>query len=358
MKHYHDCMEVREEFSAYLDGELAVEEREGFEAHLTGCAECLRELDTMKRVDVAYRGLPAVSAPAGFEADVREAVRTGRVGSEVVRRPVPRWMGPLVALGTAAAMLIVSVIVFETREGAQQEMQVASAPMRIESGDVATLMQTAPGTPPAASAPDQGPAGGGEAWGSFMRAAEPAPAPEPAQDAAKGKVAADGAWENFARAPEETKAGLALGREDNSTSLSDAAGEADAETRSRAELIGTPPAAAAAAPEASAEGMRDEQPKEEVAQTDPFNVRAEVGEVVSRRMLRSFKVRADGTWVESGYAGEPTTELKRGSDELNAVMKKHSSESWDKILDRTAVQIFELDDVWYALDGKPEEQEQ
>ncbi len=46
-------MEVREDFSALLDNELTHEERELVEGHLSECAECLRELDALKRVDVA-----------------------------------------------------------------------------------------------------------------------------------------------------------------------------------------------------------------------------------------------------------------------------------------------------------------
>jgi len=339
VKQYHDCMAVREEFSAYLDGELAAEEREGFETHLAGCAECLRELDTLKRVDVAYRGLPAVAAPDGFEADVRDAVRTGGLGSEPTRRPVPRWMGPLVAMASAAAVLIIGVVVLEVRQGAEPEMQMASAPL-LESVDTATLMQAAP---PAASTPDQGPAGGGEAWQEFARS--------PEQKQAK----AEGAWESLTReAPAEAGAAVSAGREDGAGALADGlAGdaEADAEMRARAEVIGDLPEAAAAA--TPVEQLTDGADALEAPAPSSPEVRANVGEVVSRRVLRSFKVRADGAWVEAGYAGEPTTELKRGSDALNQAMRQHPNETWDTMLDRTAVQIFRLDGVWYALEGKP-----
>lgn len=355
-------MEVREDFSAYLDGELATDEREALEAHLAGCADCLRELDTMKRVEDAYRGLPPVNAPAGFEAGVRDVVRSGRLASEPARRPVPRWMGPLVAMATAAAVLLVGVIVFEVRQESQPGMQMAGAPP-LESADNDVFFNTAPATsaPQVVSTPDQGPAGGGAAWQDFARASESAPVQEQEteQSGAKAKAKTDGAWESFARAPAPaTDTGIVAGREDNASALADslaAAGvsaEADAasvdeEMRERAEVIGAPPAGVAADAPARAEAL----------QTPAFpEVRAGVGEVVSRRVLRSFKVRADGAWVESGYAGEPTTELKRGSAVLNQVMQQHVSEEWDKILRRTALQIFQLGGTWYTLEGKPAEE--
>jgi hypothetical protein len=37
-------------------------------------------------------------------------------------------------------------------------------------------------------------------------------------------------------------------------------------------------------------------------------------------------------------------------------MRLHPGEAWDTMLNRTALQIFQLDGVWYALEGKPAEE--
>lgn len=70
MKEYTTCDDVREEFSALLDGELAVEEQDGVEEHLSGCSDCLRELDGLKRVTGLYAELPTVDAPESFAIDL------------------------------------------------------------------------------------------------------------------------------------------------------------------------------------------------------------------------------------------------------------------------------------------------
>ena len=74
MKRHANCMEIREDFSALLDDELTLEERELVEGHLSECAECLRELDALKRVDVAYSALSRMKAPEGLEEGVRQGI--------------------------------------------------------------------------------------------------------------------------------------------------------------------------------------------------------------------------------------------------------------------------------------------
>ena len=50
------CRDVIEFLSAYLDGELAAEERETFEAHLAECPDCVRYLRTYEDAVTLARG--------------------------------------------------------------------------------------------------------------------------------------------------------------------------------------------------------------------------------------------------------------------------------------------------------------
>lgn len=104
MKIYGDCEEVREDFSALLDGELSADERDAMETHLSECAACLRELDGYKQVNNLYETLPAVSAPSDFEAGVKTAVAPKNV---TFRRKGwgRRRLAPMLA---AAAMVLVT----------------------------------------------------------------------------------------------------------------------------------------------------------------------------------------------------------------------------------------------------------
>ena len=100
-----NCTEAREEFSALLDGELTPETRSAVESHLSQCADCLRELDGIKRIDGMYRQLPPHPAPADFEERVHEAIRPAAIRFDrAARRATAVRIWPLLA---AAAVLLV-----------------------------------------------------------------------------------------------------------------------------------------------------------------------------------------------------------------------------------------------------------
>ncbi len=112
VKDYTDCGDVRAEFSALLDGELTQDERDGVERHLGDCAECLRELHQMQRVNHLYGDLPRVTAPEGFEERIRAAVAPKRRWLPVPRFTLPAFHLPKVIpapVYALAALFIVTI---------------------------------------------------------------------------------------------------------------------------------------------------------------------------------------------------------------------------------------------------------
>lgn len=79
--------------SAYYDGELEGAEREAFEAHLPGCAECAAALAAFGAISGVLSGAPRPALPPGLE---------GRLLA------IPRSERELVLARTAAALTAVA----------------------------------------------------------------------------------------------------------------------------------------------------------------------------------------------------------------------------------------------------------
>ncbi|WP_338824251.1 hypothetical protein MHOCP_23430 [Moorella humiferrea] len=136
------CLEARELFSPYLDGELPPAERERLRQHLEECRACSSELRAWQDISLALRqtGAP-VAAPPGLlaEAAARLAAR---------RRPwqgVRRW-----AAAAAAAVLLVAGSLGYAGLGLWQQLPAITAAWQHEGGQqVAVANPDAGKEPPA-----------------------------------------------------------------------------------------------------------------------------------------------------------------------------------------------------------------
>ena len=70
-----NCLEVQDNLSAWLDGELAPEVMIQVERHLEGCAGCRRELALLTTLDQALGSL-TVPVPAGLPEKVRARLQS------------------------------------------------------------------------------------------------------------------------------------------------------------------------------------------------------------------------------------------------------------------------------------------
>lgn len=139
MKVYENCQEVREEFSALLDGELAVDEQDGVEQHLSGCAECLRELDGLKRVNDLYDGLPAVNAPEEFTIKVTEEESDSNVVDlkSAARDTKPMSFRPLFAAAAMLALLASVSYLASQQMNRPESMEMAASAPAVEADEAA-----------------------------------------------------------------------------------------------------------------------------------------------------------------------------------------------------------------------------
>ena len=91
-----NCLEVQDNLSAWLDGELAPEVGALVDRHLESCDACLRELAQLEALEQALAALPAPATPPGLP----EKVVARR------QRPPRRWWQS-VAL---AASLVLGIV--------------------------------------------------------------------------------------------------------------------------------------------------------------------------------------------------------------------------------------------------------
>ena len=92
-----DHAEYREEIGAYLLGALTDLERQAFERHVAGCAECRDELERLRpAADALPRSVEQVEPPPGLKTSLMEVVESEareRSGAPAARARTPRSRG-------------------------------------------------------------------------------------------------------------------------------------------------------------------------------------------------------------------------------------------------------------------------
>jgi anti-sigma factor RsiW len=127
------CDESIERFDDYLDGRLEAAEAEEMSKHLSGCASCAGELESIRELRDRAAALPHSLEPSrdlwpGIAAQITEnKVVQGRFGRRTF-------------LAAAAAVLIVSSVVTAYLIGRSQAVVVVEAPAVVESGMSAVLL--------------------------------------------------------------------------------------------------------------------------------------------------------------------------------------------------------------------------
>lgn len=95
------CEDFEESVSAYLDGELDIEETRRLEQHMSICSVCSATVRGVHQVRLTLSGLGDTGAPASFRLGL-----AGRLQEELVRQQ-QLWIRPLaLSLALVAALAI------------------------------------------------------------------------------------------------------------------------------------------------------------------------------------------------------------------------------------------------------------
>src|SRR5689334_5177370 len=94
------CFIAQNELSAFADDALEAARATELQHHLTGCANCTRELQEIRRVRTMLRALPVHRAPPDFLAKVKAKAqhkslfeRVGEAIEPLLRLPRPAQAG-------------------------------------------------------------------------------------------------------------------------------------------------------------------------------------------------------------------------------------------------------------------------
>lgn len=396
--------DIRDQFSPLLDGELSPEERARVEAALSEDAELLRELDSLKRVDDLYRALPAVSAPANFEADIRERLHpshlvTAACAPSMARKERRRRMvWPGLAAAAAVLVCVGGVMVTINRSAGRLQMagDYAKAAGPMAQTSAAPVYRDAPASP---VTPDTAPPlkdeAGRPTGEQLLQAPSAVEMPKLKQSSegrefrtdnaasAFGAVAGKQQDKNRADTDEtaQTRKGGETDRlletapplreglvpqagshvESAEVEASDLQDKGLDPAKSTPEMLnygkeaksGVPtdtPAPTPVPPPASAapEPPIAQAKKEAAHKSSAENGVAILGLAGRAQTIgpRSFTLR-DGVWYESGYNDETTTSLKRGSRAMRDLIAQHGDLK-DLPTLKEAV-VFKVEDKWYKL---------
>jgi hypothetical protein len=105
----------RESLSAFLDGELVAEERDGIVEHLKGCRQCRGEMEDLARVSKLISSVQDVEASPYFVSRLKRRISEERSTRSLLLRLV-EWMRgvgavPLAVRAGATLLLVISVLV-------------------------------------------------------------------------------------------------------------------------------------------------------------------------------------------------------------------------------------------------------
>lgn len=131
------CEWILDRLDAFVDGDLAGDEREAVETHCAGCNECARELEAAHRIRDELRALGPLEAPRGVvEAAARAAGTPNR--ANVVPLRSRRAGGSLRIAGAiaAAVTLIGAGVWLGLRAHAPREPGMSEADVRRATAEV------------------------------------------------------------------------------------------------------------------------------------------------------------------------------------------------------------------------------
>jgi Putative zinc-finger len=149
----HDCDLMCERLAAYLEGDLAPDERAAAERHLAECASCAEVLVELRAIAAQAAAMPLLTPSRDLWADIESRISTpvtvlAGASAAVRRAPRRQWQFALAAAALIAATAGTTYLVATHRGGtAAPVVNVATQPP-VQRTDPTTAPTTAVATAP------------------------------------------------------------------------------------------------------------------------------------------------------------------------------------------------------------------
>jgi anti-sigma factor RsiW len=132
------CESVREQLTAYLDGELTGDRGSAVRGHLRGCDACRDVATNEAALRDGLRSLPHVDPPASLWTGVQARLAAAEVADAekpAWRRAVTRWIprSPQLAFGSVAVAAAIIFLVVRHREPDRTPQAISIAPVIIKA---------------------------------------------------------------------------------------------------------------------------------------------------------------------------------------------------------------------------------
>ncbi len=133
-----DCEKIKDQLSAYIDGEAPEEDATIIRGHIAACADCVQAEQSLRKASQLLKSWENVPAPDGFcEALLARAVTESRRSRRSFFHAVRPFAGPgafvRVAVYGAAVLLLCVAVIFFTRSPLRRAPLVEPLPTQTES---------------------------------------------------------------------------------------------------------------------------------------------------------------------------------------------------------------------------------
>jgi hypothetical protein len=122
------CNDIQEKLSAYIDGDIASEERMLIDEHLKSCQQCNKTLTEMKKTTEYLRNLDDIEPPAWLTQKIMTKIRSEAGKEKSIWQKLFYPLHIKLPLESAVAVLlaVTTIYIFKTM---QPEMKLAKAPV-------------------------------------------------------------------------------------------------------------------------------------------------------------------------------------------------------------------------------------